>query len=85
MYEFLIKEYINKLTEDDIKKYAQNYQIDINDDEAKILYLYAKNYWKEFYNGEPNELLDELREKLRPETYEELYKLYQKAKSKINE
>ena len=53
MYEFLIKEYVDKLTEDDIKKYAKGYNVDINDDEVKILYLYAKNYWREFYKGEP--------------------------------
>lgn len=84
MYEFLIKEYINKLTEEDIKKYAKGYNIDINDDEAKILYLYAKNYWYDFYKSEPKELLSELKEKLRPNTYNELYKFYKTTKSKIN-
>ncbi len=84
MYEFLIKEYVNKLTEEDIKKYAKGYNIDINDDEAKILYLYAKNYWREFYIGEPKDLLNELKEKLRPNTYEKLYEFYKNAKSKIN-
>lgn len=83
MYEFLIKEYIDKLTEDDIKKYAKGYNVDINDDEVKILYLYAKNYWREFYKGEPKELLQELKEKLRPATYETLYTYYKNLKSKI--
>lgn len=84
MYEFLIKEYVDRLTEEDIKKYAKGYQIDINDEEAKVLYLYAKNYWREFYKGEPKELLEELKEKLRPNTYAVLYKFYKDAKSKIN-
>lgn len=84
MYEFLIKEYINKLTESDIKKYARGYNIDINDDECKILYLYAKNYWKEFYKSEPKELIDELKEKIRPDTFNALYKFYKEVKSKIN-
>lgn len=84
MYEFLIKEYVDKLTENDIKKYAKAYNIDINDDETKILYLYAKNYWKEFYHSEPKELLEELKEKLRPSTYDTLYKFYKDLKNKIN-
>lgn len=83
MYEFLIKEYVNKLTEEDIKKYAKGYNIDINDDECKILYLYAKNYWREFYKNEPQELIDELKEKLRPKTFNILYKLYKEIKLKI--
>ncbi|MBQ7137354.1 MAG: DUF2624 family protein [Bacilli bacterium] len=83
MYEFLIKEYVNKLTEEDIKKYAKGYNIDINDDECKILYLYAKNYWREFYKGEPLELINELKENLRPNTFNVLYKFYKEIKGKI--
>ena len=83
MLELLIKEYISKLTETDIKNYAHDYNIDINDDECKILYLYAKNYWKDFYKGEPKELIGELKEKLRPNTFDNLYKIYKDAKSKI--
>jgi len=83
MYEFLIKEYVNKLTEEDIKKYAKGYNIDINDDECKVLYLYAKNYWREFYRGEPQELINELKEKLRQETFNKLYNFYKEAKLKI--
>lgn len=84
MYELLIKEYINKLTEEDIKKHSSKYNININDDECKILYLYAKNYWKDFYKSEPTELINELKEKLRPNVFDELYKIYKNAKSKIN-
>lgn len=84
MYELIIKEYINKLTEDDIKKYSKKYHIDINDDECKVLYLYAKNYWKDFLKSEPKELINELKDKLRPNTFNELYKIYKEAKNKIN-
>jgi len=83
VYEFLIKEYVNKLTEEDIKKYAKGYNIDINDDECKTLYLYAKNYWREFYKGEPKELINELKESLRPNTFNVLYKFYKEIKNKI--
>jgi len=84
MYEILIKEYVNKLTEEDIKKYANKYNIEITDNEVKVLYLYAKNYWKEFYKGQCDDLFDELKEKLNPNTYNIVYKLYLDAKSKIN-
>lgn len=84
MLEILIKEYISKLTEIDIKKYAKDYNINITDDECKVLYLYAKNYWKDFYKGEPKELINEIKEKLNPATFNRLYKIYKDAKSKIN-
>lgn len=84
MYELIIREYVNKLTEEDIKRYAKGYNIDINDDECKVLYLYAKNYWRDFYKGEPKELIEELKEKLNPDTFNILYKFYKDAKSKIN-
>lgn len=82
MYELLIKEYVNKLTEEDIKKYAKKYNVDINDDECKILYLYAKNYWKDFYKGDPIDLINELKEKLRPNTFNVLYNFYKDFKNK---
>ena len=84
MYELIIKNYIEKLTEEDIKKHAKNYNININDDECKVLYLYAKNYWKEFYKSEPKDLISELKEKISPNTFNTLYKIYKDAKSKIN-
>jgi len=85
MFEIIIKNYVEKLTEEDIKKHAKKNNIDINDEECKILYLYAKNYWKEFYKGEPKELISELKDKLRPNTFNTLYKIYKDAKSKINQ
>ena len=83
MYELIIKNYIEKLTEEDIKKYAKNYNIDIKDDECKILYLYAKNYWKEFYKGNPKDLILELKEKINKNAFNKLYKLYIDLKKKI--
>ena len=49
MYEIIIRDYVNKLTEDDIIQYSKRKNISLNDDEVKVLYLYAKNYWREFY------------------------------------
>ena len=53
MYEIIIRDYVNKLTEDDIIQYSKRKNISLNDDEVKVLYLYAKNYWREFYRGQP--------------------------------
>lgn len=84
MYEIIIRDYINKLTEQDIIEYSKRKNIELNDDEVKILYLYAKNYWREFYKGYPKDLIEELREKLRPQTFKTLYKIYIDLKQKLN-
>jgi len=81
--EFLIKGYVNKLTEENIVEYAHKNGIEINNDETKIIYLYIKNYWNVFYNGNPNELFMELKEKIRPNTYNLIVKLFNEYKSKI--
>ena len=83
MYDKLIKEYINKITETEIKNYAKKRNILLTNDEAKIIYLYIKNYWQTFYKEDPTELFKELKEKLQPNTYSELIKLYKEYKNKI--
>lgn len=42
--------------------------------------IILKNYYKEFYYGEPKNLLDELKSKLSCPTYEKLEELYYTAK-----
>ena len=82
MYEIIIRDYINKLTEVDIIKFGKKKNIDIIEEDAKILYVYAKNYWKEFYKENPTELIEELREKLEPNTFNKLYEIYKNLKKK---
>lgn len=84
MYEIIIRDYVNKLTEKDIVDYSKRKNIELNDDEVKILYLYAKNYWREFYKGNPDDLISELKEKLRPQVFDSLYKIYMDLKGKLN-
>lgn len=83
MYEYIIGEYVNKLTEKDIKNYALKKNINLTNEETQIIYVYIKNYWKVFYKGEPNELFTELKEKLNKKTYDEIVKLYKEYKNKI--
>jgi len=83
MYEIIIRDYINKLTEEDIINYANKKNIELSNDEVKVLYVYAKNYWKEFYNGNPTDLILELKEKLSPKNFDILYKIYIQLKEKL--
>ena len=76
MYEFLINEYIKKMTINDIINYGLKENIKISDNDAYILLEYAKKHYKTFIHGDPTSLLKELKRKLEPNTYKEAYRLY---------
>ena len=82
MNEYLIKEYIKKLENDDIKKFAKKKNISITDTDAIILYTYAKNHYQEILDGNDKLVIKELRNKLNSNTFKEAYKLYLEYKIK---
>ena len=81
--EELIREYVKNLDEYTIDKFSKSNDIYLSDDEIKVIYLYIKNYWYDFYKGDPTELLVELKEKLSEENYQKVVSLYNKYKKKI--
>jgi len=81
--EELIKEYIKNIDEYTIDKYAKINQINLSDNELKIIYLYIKNYWQIFYKGDPTDLFKELEEQLEKENFIKIKELYLKYKEKI--
>ena len=82
MQEYLISEYIKKMTIDDILNFAKKKNIQISYSEAMILYTYAKKYYKEFINNNPTNIIKELKNKLSSNTFKEVYKIYLEAKIK---
>ena len=81
MQEYLISEYIKKLSIDDIYNFANKKGINISNSDALILYTYAKKYYRELINGDLN-IIKELKDKLSPNTFKEAYKLYLEYKIK---
>jgi len=79
---YLISEYIKKLTIDDIKNYAKKKRINIEETDLIILYTYAKKYYQDFLNGNDEKLIKELKQKLSPNVFKEAYKLYLEYKIK---
>lgn len=78
--EYIIREYVNKLTENDIYNYALKNGIELTNEEIKVIYMYIKNYWQVFYREDATYLLDELKDKLKNNTYEKICELYKKYK-----
>lgn len=82
MYEYLIKEYLKKMNVNDIITYAQKNNFKLDESEATILLLYAKKYADTLIHGDPTSIFKELKQKIKPETYKEVYKLYIEYKLK---
>lgn len=83
MNEFLINNYINSITLNHIINFAKNEGIILKSEEAEIIEIYIKKYWKIFYHGDPSELFEELKEKLEKNTYDKMIELYYEYKKKI--
>ena len=82
MYDYLINEYINRLTKDEIKNFAFVKGIELTKEETDIIYDYAKNHWRTFVHGNPRPLLDELKKKVNPLTYNKIESMYIEARNK---
>lgn len=80
--EFLIKQYINKLTIKDIIDLGKTKNIKISEIDAEILLDTAKKYWLEFYKGNPVKIINNLKDQLDTSTYNKLLKVYLEYKNK---
>ena len=82
MNRILIYEYINRLEKEDIINYCNKKNIFINDNELDTIYSYIKNDYQRFFNN-PDEVLNEIKDRVSMYTYGELMKLYNKYKRLI--
>ena len=82
MHEYIIGEYIKKISINDILDYIKKNKLNNNENEAIILHSYAKKYYKDFINGNPTFILKEIKEKISNEAYKDAYKLYIENKMK---
>ena len=73
-----IKKYIENMTEQDIYNFALKEGITLLNNESKIILVYLKNYWQVLLNDDPTFIFEELKEKLREETYYRIIDLYKK-------
>ena len=64
MNEFLIKNYISRLTSNDIDTFAKKHGIELNEKELNIVEQHIKNDWRTIIYGNPRPILDNLKNKL---------------------
>ena len=83
MNQYIIKKYISKITKQNIIDYANTQNISLTNNEINIIYDYIKNKSNIFLEGQHEQILKELKQKLTPLTYNKIEQLYQQYKNKI--
>lgn len=81
MKNFFIKRYIDKLTIQDIKNFANSNNINLNDDQLYYIFNLIKNDWKQILNSDTY-ALNKLKEKFDDKNYNKIEKLYYEYKKK---
>ena len=82
MYENIIRNYVSKLTLDDVKKYASIKNINANEKEMQIVYDFIKNHYDKLLSQDMSFIENNLKNKLRPSLYNTLLNLYNEEKKK---
>ena len=80
---FLVTEYVKRLRKEDINTFALKQGIILTEDEIDIIFDYIKKDYKTLIYGNPRPLLDEVRQKVRPLTYNKIENLYEQFKDKL--
>ena len=83
MNKLIILKYMERLTKDDIVKYANKQDISIKDNELDLIYAYIKKYPERILN-DTLDVIDEIKDDLSDEVYDKLLELYNKYKNKIS-
>ena len=81
---YLIEEYVNRLTRNDIERFALKQGIVLDNDELNIVYTYIKKNYKTIIYGNPKDILLEIKKIVKPITYNKIENLYIKFKDKID-
>ena len=83
MYDFLISEYVHRMEKNDIIDFALKQGIELGDNEVDIIYDYIKKHWRTFLHGNPRGYLDEIKNQVKPQTYNKIEQLYIQFRQKI--
>lgn len=81
MKNFFIKRYIDKLTMQDVKNFANSNNVILNQKQLIYVYDLIKNNWKQILNNDTYVLV-KLKQEFDSNTYEKIEKLYYEYKAK---
>ncbi len=78
----MIKNYINKMTIDDINRFLEKENMKINSNDINIVYIYIKNNFDEILKDEVK-VLNRIKNDVNSDTYDKILLLYEKYKDKL--
>ena len=78
----IIKNYINNINIDDLNTLLIKNEINLTNNELKILYKYIKEDWYTFIYEDDTPILNDLKNKITVDKYNKLYNIYIMAKEK---
>ena len=81
MYKELIKNWIPNLTKEILAEYAKKINIFLTNSDADRLYQFIMKNYDEILEGDETSF-KELKQKINPDLYQQLLKLYQQNKAK---
>lgn len=81
IYKELVRKYINNLTVNDLKRYADNNNIVYTDDEAVIVYNFIMYHYNDLLN-EDIKVFENIKNKISNNLYKQLLNLYIENKQK---
>ena len=81
---YLVGEYVMRLTKEDITKFAYKQGITLKDKELNIIFNTIKENYKTLVYGNARSILDDLKDKVEPLTYNKIITLYKEFKEKIS-
>lgn len=78
----MIQKYIEKLNENDIKKFALKNEIDLTNEEQKVILSTIKEEWETILYKDPSFVFKKVKPKLKETTYKKIVELYSFYKEK---
>lgn len=81
MKHFFIKRYIDKMTIQDVKNFANSNNVILSQEQLVYVYNLIKNDWKQILNNDTF-VLNKIKEKFDNETSKKIEKLYYEYKAK---
>ena len=82
MQEFLIKNYISRLTINEIDEFAKKHGIELKENELILIKQIIQKDWRTIIYGNPKPILDNIKTKLSNLQYQKIENLYIEFKQK---
>jgi len=83
LQERLIKNYIKKMTINDIKDFLNKEKLEYDNNDINILFVYIKNNYENIINN-PIDVMTNIKSEVSKKTFNTILILYNKYKDKIN-